>query len=51
MESASCAVSAMASCNASGMAWSAVPTTAQDGMVFQAGTPVGWVSAMVAIGA
>src|SRR5690242_8517509 len=46
-----CAFSAMASCSAGGMAWSAVPTTAQDGMVFQAGTPVGWVRAMVAIGA
>src|SRR5690349_1724437 len=41
----------MASCNASGMAWSAVPTTAQDGMVFQAGTPDGWVRAIVASGA
>src|SRR6202050_1632816 len=46
-----CAFSAMASCNAGGMAWSAVPTTAQDGMVFQAGTPEGWVRALVAIGA
>src|SRR5690349_10706790 len=45
------AFSAMASCSAGGMAWSAVPTTAQDGMVFQAGTPAGWVRAMVAIGA
>ena len=44
MESASCAVSAMASCNASGMAWSAVPTTAHDGIVSHAGTPVGWVA-------
>ena len=35
-----CAVWAMASCNASGMAWSAVPTTAHDGMVFHAGTPL-----------
>src|ERR1700729_1248964 len=42
-----CAVLAMASCNASGMAWSTVPTTAQDGMVFHAGTPVCWVSAIV----
>src|ERR1700755_1170306 len=42
---------AMASCNAGGMAWSAVPTTAQDGMVFQAGTPDGWVRAIVASGA
>lgn len=42
-----CAVLAMASCNASGMAWSAVPTTAQDGMVCHAGTPVCWVSAIV----
>src|SRR6202012_5473993 len=46
-----CARLAMASCNAGGMAWSAVPTTAQDGMVFQAGTPVGLGSAVVAIGA
>src|SRR5579862_9577034 len=46
-----CAFSAMASCNAGVMAWSAVPTTAQDGMVFQAGTPDGWVRAMVASGA
>src|SRR5580658_877882 len=46
-----CAFSSMASCNASGMAWSTVPTTAQDGMVFQAGTPEGWVRALVAIGA
>jgi len=45
-----CAVLAMASCNASGMAWSAVPTTAHDGIVFHAGTPVCWVSALVAIG-
>jgi hypothetical protein len=28
------------------MAWSAVPITAQDGMVFHAGTPDFWVSAM-----
>ena len=35
----SCAVLAMASCKASGMAWSAVPTTAHDGMVCHAGTP------------
>src|SRR5690242_16368798 len=46
-----CAFSAMASCNAGGMAWSAVPTTAQDGMVFQAGAPDGWVRAIVASGA
>src|SRR5882724_2598467 len=46
-----CAFSAMASCNAGGIAWSAVPTTAQDGMVFQAGTPDGWVRAIVASGA
>src|SRR5713101_8006900 len=45
-----CAVLAMASCNASGMAWSAVPATAHDGMVCHAGTPVCWVSAIVAIG-
>ena len=31
----------MASCNAGGMAWSAVPITAHDGMVCHAGTPVG----------
>ena len=35
-----CAVSAMASCNASAMAWPAVPTTAHDGIVLQAGTPL-----------
>src|SRR5580658_8650799 len=46
-----CAFSSMASCNASGMAWSTVPTTAQDGMVSQAGTPVGSVRALRAIGA
>ena len=40
-----CACSAMASSSAGGMAWSAVPITAQDGMVCQAGTPEGWVSA------
>jgi hypothetical protein len=28
---------AMAGCKASGMAWSAVPTTAHDGVVFHAG--------------
>jgi hypothetical protein len=33
-----CAFSAMASCSAGGMAWSAVPTPAHDGMVCQAGT-------------
>src|SRR5713226_5850158 len=44
------AFSAMASCRAGGMAWSAVPTTAQDGMVCQAGTPDGSVRALVAIG-
>src|SRR6266849_3378548 len=44
------AVLAMASCNARGMAWSAVPTTAHDGIVSHAGTPVCWVSAIVAIG-
>src|SRR5580693_5931557 len=37
----------MASCSAGRMTRSAVPITAQDGMVFQAGTPVGWDSAMV----
>jgi hypothetical protein len=31
----------MASCSAGGMTWSAVPTMAQDGMVFHAGTPEG----------
>jgi hypothetical protein len=41
-----CAFSAMASCSAGGMAWSAVPTTAQDGMVCQAGTPDGSVRAV-----
>ena len=45
-----CARWAMNSCNAGGMAWSAVPTTAQDGIVFQAGTPLCWVSAIVASG-
>jgi hypothetical protein len=38
---------AMVSCSAGGMTRSAVPTTAQDGMVSQAGTPDGWPSAMV----
>src|SRR6202035_4718007 len=32
---------AMNNSSAGGMAWSAVPTTAQDGIVFQAGTPAG----------
>ena len=32
-----CAVLAVASCNARGMAWSAVPATAHDGMVCHAG--------------
>jgi TrwC relaxase len=41
---------AMASWSAGGMAWSAVPTTAQDGMVFQAGLPDCCVSAIVASG-
>ena len=45
-----CALSAMASCSAGGMAWSAVPTTAHDGMVCQAGTPDGSVRALVAMG-
>src|SRR5436189_242213 len=40
-----CARRAMASSSAGGMAWSAVPITAQDGIVFQAGTPDFWVSA------
>src|SRR5689334_1478661 len=42
-----CACLAMASCSAGGMTRSAVPTTAQDGMVFQAGMPDFWPSAMV----
>src|SRR5258706_15426186 len=41
-----CACRAMESSSAGGMAWSAVPITAQDGIVFQAGTPDFWVSAM-----
>src|ERR1700727_2940150 len=45
-----CRLSAMASCSAGGVAWSAVPTTAQDGMACQAGTPDGSVRALVAIG-
>src|SRR6185437_2677502 len=45
-----CAFSAMASCSVGGMAWSAVPTTAQDGMVCQPGTPDGSVRALVAMG-
>src|SRR5580698_9410642 len=44
------AFSAIASCSAGGMAWSAVPTTAQDGMVCHAGTPDGSVRALVAMG-
>ena len=32
------------------MTRSAVPTTAQDGIVFQAGTPLAWLSAMVESG-
>jgi hypothetical protein len=35
------AVCAMATSSAGAMAWSAVPITAQDGIVFQAGTPDG----------
>jgi hypothetical protein len=42
-----CACRAMASCTAGRMTRSAVPATAQDGMVFQAGTPLFWLSAMV----
>ena len=42
-----CACLAMAICTAGRITWSAVPTTAQDGMVFQAGTPDFWLSAMV----
>ena len=34
----------------SGMTWSAVPITAQDGMVFQAGGPDGSVNALAASG-
>ena len=49
---------AMNFCSAGGRTWSAVPITAQDGMVFQAGGPEGscrvlaasgrWVAAMTA---
>src|SRR4029077_19505187 len=42
-----CACRAMTSCTAGRMTRSAVPTTAQEGMVFQAGTPLFWPSAMV----
>ena len=42
-----CACRAMASCTAGRMTRSAVPTTAQEGMIFQAGTPLCWPSAMV----
>jgi hypothetical protein len=41
------AACAMAISSAGGMARSAVPTTAQEGMVFQAGTPDFWFSAIV----
>ncbi len=36
--------------SAGGMTWSAVPITAQDGMVFQAGGPDGSVNALAASG-
>src|SRR5271166_3881505 len=45
-----CACRAMARSSAGGMAWSAVPITAQEGIVCQAGTPDFWVSAMVESG-
>ena len=45
-----CAFSAMASCSVGGMAWSAAPTTAHDGIVYQAGTPDGSARALVAMG-
>src|ERR1700688_2267814 len=45
-----CAFSAMASCSAGGMPWSAVTTTAHDGLVCQAGMPDGSVRALVAMG-
>src|SRR5208282_4698136 len=45
-----CARVAMNSCSAGGMTWSWVPTTAQDGMVCQAGVPEGSVSVPVASG-
>ena len=41
---------AIESWSASGMTWSAVPTTSQDGMVAQAGGPEGSVRALVASG-
>ena len=39
---------AMKVSSAGGMTWSAVPITAQDGMVFQAGGPDGSVNALAA---
>src|SRR4029077_1563093 len=36
--------------SAGGITWSAVPTTAQDGMVSQAGGAAGWVDALAASG-
>jgi hypothetical protein len=36
--------------SAGGMTWSAVPITAQDGMVFQAGGPDGSVNALAVSG-
>src|SRR5450631_2439022 len=45
-----CARAAMNSCAAGGIAWSAVPITAQLGMVAQAGGPDASVSALAAIG-
>src|ERR1700723_3037020 len=45
-----CALFSMASCSPSGIAWSAVPTKAHDGIVFHAGTPLFSVSALVAMG-
>src|ERR1700722_17089435 len=42
-----CAVWAIAMSSAGGMAWSAVPMAAQDGVDFQAGTPDFWLRAMV----
>src|SRR5260370_35522632 len=45
-----CARLAMNSCSAGVMMWSAVPTTSQDGMVCQAGTPDWSVNVLVARG-
>src|SRR5271165_667776 len=44
------ALRAMLSCSASGITWSAVPMTAQDGMDFHAGVPEGSVSVLAASG-